>query len=724
MEEILAAKKLTNWVNEPSIMDLKQNLDDARSDYNTHIANVEIWLDNLNITGAAKIVTPKGRSAVVPKVIRKQAEWRYSSLSEPFLSTPDIFNVNPMTAGDRKRAEQNALILNNQFNTKIDKVNFIDAYIRDAVDLGTVIVKVGWESEEIEVEEEIPIFEFMPVMDPEVLQQTIPQYIQLLQLKKDNRDIYEEYSNPGMDQALLIFAQTSQVTIPNQIGTEIRKVMKEVKNQPVIEVCEHKNIVMDPSCSGDIRKANFIGETFKASVSDLKKDGKYHNLDNIHKTASSPLTDPDYEETPDNTSFNFNDEPRKQFVVQQYWGTWDIHNTGEVVPIVAAWVNNQKIRMEENPFPDKQHPFVKAVYLPVRKSLYGQPDGELLIENQKIIGAVTRGMIDLLGRSANSQTGIQQGLLDTTNSLKFKRGEDYVYNQVMNPRAAIYTHTYPEIPASAPNMIAMQNADAESLTGVKAFHSGINSRALGDSVGGGRDALDAASKREFGILRRLALGVIQIGRKIISMNAEFLSEEEIIRVTNERFIPVRRDDLAGNFDLELSISTAEADNKKAEELAFMLQTTGNNMDPDLRNMILSDIARLRKMPGMAKKIEEYQPKPDPMQEMKMKLELNLLKAQIAKEEALAIKHAATAELDGVKGIREITQAKLNEAKEGTEQAKTRNLSSDSDNKDLNYLEQESGVNQAREIEKLNKKAENDLTSKLLPAMLPKKDITA
>jgi hypothetical protein len=717
--------KLTDWANEPSIGDLQQNLDDAKSDYNKHINDVDIWLDNLNITGRAVIKKRLNRSSVVPKVIRKQAEWRYGSLSEPFLSTPDVFNVEPVTAGDRKRAQQNALVLNNQFNTKLDKVDFIDAYVRDAVDLGTVIVKVGWDSEETEVEEEVPIFEFIPVEDPEMLQKSVQAYTQLLQLKLDNRDIYEQNSNPGLDQALQIFAETGQVTTHNQIDTVIKKVKKETKNQPIVEVCDHKNIVMDPSCSGDIRKASFIGETFKGSVASLTKDGKYKNLDGINKEAASPLTDPDYEETPDNDSFNFTDEPRKQFVVQQYWGNWDIHGDGIVVPIVAAWVGNRKIRMAENPFPDKEHPFVKAVYLPVRKSLYGQPDGELLIDNQNIIGATTRGMIDLMGRSANSQIGMQQNFLDTTNQRKYKRGEDYVFNQVMNPQQAVYEHTYPEIPSSAYNMISMQNTDAESLTGVKAFATaGISGKSLGDSVGGGRDALDAASKREFGILRRLSQGVIQIGRKLISMNAEFLSEEEIIRITNEEFVSVRRDDLAGNFDLELNISTAEADNKKAEELAFMLQTTGNNMDPDLRNMILSDIARLRKMPGMAKKIEEYQPKPDPFVEMEKELQLHLLKAQIAKEETLAIKHAATAELDGVKGLREETQAKLNEAKVSTERAKARDLGSGADKKDLDFIEQESGVNQARNLELDDNKAKNDLTTKVVSDKLKPEKKTA
>jgi hypothetical protein len=154
--------------------------------------------------------------------------------------------------------------------------------------------------------------------------------------------------------------------------------------------------------------------------------------------------------------------------------------------------------------------------------------------------------------------------------------------------------------------------EAESLTGVKAYSSGIGSAALGDVAAGIRGALDAASKRELGILRRLANGIVEIGRKIIAMNGEFLSEEEVVRVTNEEFVTVRRDDLPGNFDLKLTISTAEADNQKAQELAFMLQTMGNSMPMDMSQMILADIARLRKMPDLAKKIETYQPQPDPM----------------------------------------------------------------------------------------------------------------
>ena len=80
--------------------------------------------------------------------------------------------------------------------------------------------------------------------------------------------------------------------------------------------------------------------------------------------------------------------------------------------------------MEENPFPDKKIPFVLVQYLPRRKNIYGEPDAALIEDNQKIVGAVTRGIIDIIGRSASGQQGIRKDALDVTNARKFERGDD------------------------------------------------------------------------------------------------------------------------------------------------------------------------------------------------------------------------------------------------------------------------------------------------------------
>lgn len=689
----VSAKALTNWKKAPTVLDLKQDLQDAKPIHDSQVIKINEWLDNLNVTGKAKMPVVKGSSSIVPKLIRKQAEWRYASLSEPFLSTDDVYNVKPVTFEDRKAAQQNQLVLNHQINNRIDKTKFIDEYVRAAVDEGTVIVRVGWQFEEEEIEVTVPDVQFQ--VNPEMG----PLHDQLHQLMESSPSEYATNVPDELKEAHDLTMEQGQPIEPVIIGEKTVKQMKTVKNFPTVEVCDYRNVVIDPTCNGDISKAKFLVYSFESSLAELKKDSKYKNLDRINVEANSILGTPDHTAAGDTQSFNFTDEPRKKFVVYEYWGFRDIDGSGLIKPIVAAWVGDTMVRLEDNPFPDKEIPFVMEQYLPVRKSNYGEPDGALLEDNQRVIGAVTRGMIDIMGKSANGQTGMRKDMLDTTNRRKFDKGLDYEFNANVDPRQGVYMHTYPEIPQSAQFMLQLQNMEAESLTGVKAYSQGVSGQGLGDVAAGVRGALDAASKRELGILRRLSSGIIKIGRKVISMNAEFLSDEEVVRVTNEEFVTVRKDDLAGKFDLRLSISTAEEDNNKVEELAFMLQTIGNNMDGELRNMILADIVRLRKMPDLAKKIESYQPQPDPMAQQKAQLEIELLQAQIENARAQAGERQSGAQLDM--------------AKAGTEQAKQQYLSSDTDLKNLEFVEQESGVKQERAKELHGEQARSQAKLKLI-----------
>lgn len=671
-QDMSEANKLTSWKQEPSVMQLKQDLQDAASDRQTHISKVDAWLDNLHVTGAAKPKKRKGRSAVQPKLIRKQAEWRYAALSEPFLSTEDVFNVAPVTGLDKEAARQNQLVLNNQFNTKFNKISFIDEYVRTAVDEGTVVIKYGWEFEEEQQTVEEPNIVNVPVNDP------------------------------ALAQTMLAMGQ--EPVAQAQVGTKKVEKMVTIVNKPTVQVCNYKNLTIDPTCEGDLSKANFIIHSWESSLSELKKDARYKNLEKIQVNQNSPLSMPDSDhETKDESNFNFRDKPRTKFVVYEYWGYRDVDGSGSLTPIVATWVGDVMIRMEELPFPDGKLPFIAVQYLPVRKSVYGEPDGELLEDNQKIVGAVTRGMIDIMGRSANGQQASRKDALDLTNRRRFEAGQDYEFNANVDPRQAFHMHTYPEIPQSALTIVELQNNEAESLTGVKAFTQGISGQALGSTATGIRSALDATSKRELGILRRLAAGIIELGYRMIAMNSEWLEDVEVIRITDEEFVDVKRDDLGGRFDLKLSISTAEADNEKAQDLSFMLQTLGNNMDFSFTQIILAEIADLKKMPALATKIREFEPKPNPLEQERQMLEIELLKAQIFNERA--------------KGVENQTDVNLKKAKTQTELAKGRNLESKSDQQDLDYLEQESGLKRQHEHDLKDHDKANTLDEKAADTLL-------
>ena len=662
--------KLTKWKNEPSISDLQSDLESAESIHKDHVSKTEKWLNKL--AGKLEVKPIKGRSKVQPKLIRKQAEWRYASLEEPFLSTDDLFDIDPRTGEDYEAAEDNQILLNYQFNTKIDKVAFINEYVRTCTDEGTVIVQVGWKYEKGERE----VYE-----DIEMTPEQASMYL------------YNEVAKGNMTQEEAIATMQS--------GEPITKTVKRYKvvtiaNHPTLRVCEYDRLIIDPTCEGDLDKAQFIIVPFETNYSELKKDSTYSNLDQIFEedgtVVKGTLDDESFYKTLTNqTGFEFKDKARKKLTAYEYYGYWDIDGKGITKPIRATWVGNTMIKLEELPYPDKKLPFVAVQFMPVRKSIYGEPDGKLIEDNQDILGAVTRGMIDIMGRSANGQTLMTKGMLDASNLKKYENGEHAYINPGFDPRVNIHMQTYPEIPNSAMQMINMQNQEAESLTGVIAFSNGISGQALGNTATGVRSALDSASKRELGILRRLSAGLEKIGRKIIAMNAEFLDDEEVIRVTNKKFRTIRRDDLTGDFDLRVKISTAESDNQKIEKLAFMMQTGQQSMDPEEAKLVRAEIYKLQKMPDLADKVLRYQPQPDPVQQEMQQLQLERMRLE-------NMKLQSEIEERNSRAIENQVDVELKQAKTQNELAKAGKLTSEKDLADQEFIRRDFGVDHQQKMQ--------------------------
>lgn len=666
--------KLTSWAKEPTVNQLHEDLVASKPTHDALMADIRKWRDLHAGKGKFAAKAEANRSSVQPKLVRKQAEWRYPALSEPFLGSQKLFEVTPVSFEDTDSAHQNELLLNYQFRTKLNKVNLIDNMVRGFVDEGTCIFRLGWHRSTHTEKTTAPVWEHYAIQsqdDMDMLQRAV-------QMQQENPNGYEHLPEP-LKAAVEFMNETGTPTIARQIGEQ--EVENEVvdENHPTVELMNPDNVYVDPSCNGDLHKALFVIVTFETNKAELlKKSNIYKNLDKVNWDSASPTANTDHSSsTP--SDFNFKDATRKKVVAYEYWGMYDIHGDGKLVPIVATWIGQTMIRMQENPFPDGRPPFVLATYSPKKRSLYGETDAELLEDNQQILGAVTRGMIDLLGRSANSQQGFAKGMLDPLNRRRYDQGKDYEFNPQISPANGLITHTYPEIPQSALAIAQLQNTEAESLTGVKAFSGGLSGTAYGDVAAGIRGMLDAAAKREMSILRRLAQAMQEVGRKIISMNAAFLSESEVVRVTNEEFVEIRREDLGGDYDLVVDISTAEIDNTKAQDLAFILQTTGQSCPPEILMRILSEIARLKRMPELAHSLKTYQPQPDPVAEELKQLQLQEAKLKVAKlESEIAVNHA-----------------------------KARDLGATSDQKNLDFIEQESGTKHARMMQQQQAQAEGN-----------------
>ena len=671
---------LTDWENPPSLEDLKKNFTACHQSHSVQVAKMKNWRDALLVKGAHKPPKRDGKSSYQPKLIRKQAEWRYSALSEPFLSTEDLLDVIPITAGDRTSAYHNKLILNHQLNNQLDKITFIDQLSRRLVNEGTAIIRTGWKSEERTHTKTVPVYELQPTADPKDIEK-INDGLAVLQTNPFFLDTLPEADRLAIEGSL----RSGTIMKAVMVGSKEETVTEVVTNQPDLTICNFENVYVDPSCGYDISKAGFVIYAFETSKSELLKSGLYSGVDKINFDDIAVTSQSDANFNGKTSGFQYEDAARKKVVAYEYWGEWDIDGSGITKPVIITWVGDTIIRMEENPYPHKRIPFVLIPYMPITDEVFGEPDAELLEDNQKLIGAVSRGMVDIMASIATGQRGFRSDALDPSNKRRFMRGEDYEIRGNVDPRSVVYTHDFPEIPQSALLMIQQQQYEAESITGIKAFSGGVSGDALGSTATGIRSALDAVSKRELNIIRRIAKGLVEIGHHILAMNSVFLNDEEIIRITDDHFVTIRRESLAGRFNIKLKVSTAEANNMKANQFSFMLQTLGNTLPWDVTKIIMAELARLQEMPDIAQQLLAYTPEPDPLAQQEAQLRIMKLQAEIEMARAKTQEAYANAQL-------------LMNGKTNLHNAQANLAQSQADMHNLDYLEQESGTKQARELQ--------------------------
>lgn len=623
----------------PSKKDLlkafKQDMDSADTLRLEMVTCIEGWRDEYH--GKPYGNEQDGKSEIVSRDIKRQDEWQHASVKDPFVSDEDIVKCKPVTHEDRKAAQQNQIVLNHQFVRSFNRYKFMTNVIKLYYAEGTVVVKTSWDYEDEEVEVDMPIF------------------------------------------AIDAFGQ------PFQAGTKkVKKLIVKV-NKPNAEVCRIEDVYIDPTCNGDMDKAQFVIHRYESDMSTLKKSGKYKNLGRLAKDIGKDTSaNPDFD-SEDETEFTFNDTARKKLLVHEYWGNFDVEGTGIAKPIVCTWVGDTIIQLESNPYPDEEIPFLFLANNSIPFKIYGEANAELIGDNQKINTAIKRGIIDNMANSNNAQKGMRVGALDPLNKRRFLNGKNFEFN---GSQTDFFEGSYNQIPASVFGVMEMTNNESESMLGVKAFTGGIAGASLGSTARAAGGVLDAVSVRRLDIVRNISENLIKpLMRKWTSYNSEFLREEEVIRLTNDEFVQIARDDLSGSIDIEIQVSTAEDNSSKAQELSFLLQTLGQTMDMGMRNILMSEIAALHKMPDLAKKFETYEPQPDPMVEKMKMLELQLKEVEIMERQSRAQENQVDMFAKKAKGDLDI--------------ARTKDIQSGADLKDLDFTRKADGTEHS---EKMQEKA--------------------
>ncbi|MEA1998420.1 MAG: hypothetical protein U9N61_03730, partial [Euryarchaeota archaeon] len=249
--------------------------------------------------------------------------------------------------------------------------------------------------------------------------------------------------------------------------------------------------------------------------------------------------------------------------------------------------------------------------MPKKGDIHGEPDAELFKDNQDAIGNYKRAVQDMVSEQAIGQEFINErlfaGPLEENN---YKEKRTVKFRDGMDPKRDIYKTKIEPVSPSVLNLIDRENAEIETYTGSLTFNrskGGENSMHAGDTRV--RNSMESSTKREMGVLRRISNLLINIGRKTVMMNQAYLSEEEVIRVTNDEYVKINRDELQGEYDITVEISTPEKDNEMAAKLIMLMQTNQANMNPELAKKIYVEIMNLWKLFGLGDEVEKFEPKP-------------------------------------------------------------------------------------------------------------------
>ena len=463
---------IVDWKNIPSIDVLQEEIKNGEQALDEQLTKIQEWHSYRD--GEINFQVSPSKSSFVYRLVKKQATWQYPNLESAFLKDDKLFLLSDSMPMNRKTLFQFQDLLNYQFTKENNIIDFINRFIRKTIDDGTCIIKLSWDRTTIKKETIINIEDY-----------------------EDTDNIIDIISENNGDGTMTVLQEFI------------------VKNQPIFEFCDIENVVIDPTAKGDISKAKYILHRFESSLSELKQDGRYSNLNLLTigdlETAPEGYNELSNLETLSNNGISH--IPNKTLIVNEYWGYYDIDGDGISEPVIISWVNDKIIRMEENPYPLQELPFVLVQGLINTNSNYGDSPTELIKDNQDIISATLRGVIDLFAQKAIGQKIIRKGAFDLINKELLQAGEHCEINAEHDPATAIYTTNYEDIPQTVPYIINFFNQEAESLTGVKAFNMGVT----GDAYG---NMLDIATEipMEDGSIK--LLGDIVAGDRIVGSNGK------------------------------------------------------------------------------------------------------------------------------------------------------------------------------------------------------------
>jgi len=628
--------KYTNWKKEPTLDDLRKDYKNAKPSHNKQLDRIKKYIDLYNESQAVeqKKGLKRKRSTYRSRLLKKQLGWIIPNIESPILSQKNIFTLTPKTTNAINRRKKNANILNHQWDKEIGKVRLINRAVRKYAIEGTCVFKVGWKTTIKKIPKKVEKFKLET--DPKKIDIMLAKASGDKQLIEKMRQFYNKYNGLPFE-----------IEIVEEIDECI------VENRPLLEVKDNKAIIIDPSAKGIWSNVKFVIEILETDYATLKSSNSYFNLKYIRnyvKNMSGINTNEFLTETmqdyDEEDLFQFSDLARKKFTMYEYWGYWDINDNGTLVPIVASWVGDKLVRLEENPYAHKSIPYVVCAYEPIDDEIWGEPEAVVLEDDQKALTGTYRAMQDITNETAIGQEFIDDSIFKTPlEKQNYEAGRTVHVRKGVDMTKAIFRKSIEPVPQTLLNMKNIYNEHATLLTGVLDMDGGETRKQ--QSITGAPIRYDAKTNREMGILRRFLNGLEEIGNLILSMNREYLLDDYIYGKNSEQLQNI--DDLDNDFVVEVDILTPAVRDLIASRILTMMQTNAAFMTPQIAALHYEKVARLWNQNDLADGvIEETFKEPSEAELLAQQLELEKMKLENKKAQIELLVKAKEMELKDAK----------------------------------------------------------------------------
>jgi len=569
-----------------------------------------------------------GRSKIVWKLIKKHGEILVANLAKPLLYGTNLISLDPRTKYDEVKSRIDEKLINYFFNKEFDKTTFIKNMIRVPTKEGTCIIKVSWE-------------------------------------------------------------RTNRV------------------NRPYAEVLFNEDVFTDPDAQ-TIEDCKFIIHRYKTTYEDLEKNPIYSQeaIERFKAIQNSKTSFDDIdvmsEDLHNRTTLGSLNKEDDGLFLYEYW-----YKKGDKI-YVTSFLNDdtETIILSDEEFEYEWYPFVSIPFYEEEYKIWGRGLADIISDEQKFMTSVVRGVIDNMALSNNGTKFVKKGALDAINFKNLMEGKPVVeVNASDDVSRVIRDGSFNELPAMVYNLLQIIENQAEGLTGVSKMMQGLQD--IRDAKATTAQLVMTQSQiRLLDLENNIANGLTKLVRMWLEMIMDYITEEQMFQITGTTFAEEKAklteqlkkeykvdemppdvqqkammliiaeverifDKKTVKYDINITIGTDGLKQAKINQINMLMQQSSalvqaGIVPQEIMRQLMAKLFELFDFYDLAEKIKTYEPKPDPLQQQMMQIQLQAELAKAKKDEALAQNALARTEMTAIKAQKEYAKLDPELAKEYAE----------------------------------------------------------